>query len=293
MGKTITRALRLCCTGLVAGALMLAATGSAFADPPHRDNRSDHGDRGISRDRGDRGNRQDHKSPQFSKDRGGKGSREDYRNREVVRNDRDNDRDRGGSKDRWGGEHRIDIGKRLATWDKDDNRHDRDDHRDRDRHYAPRKRYRDHYYTETKIIYRDSPYVVPHHRKRWYRDVVVVRPYGYWYPGYGHYHHDDDAYKWLSFTAIALKLLDNLNEQQQREHEAAQVAATTAPIGETIIWREGGAAGAVTATREGTTPSGRYCREFLQEVTIGGRKEEAYGTACRQPDGAWEVISVD
>jgi len=140
---------------------------------------------------------------------------------------------------------------------------------------------------------RGGSFVPPGHRKRWYRDVLVVRPYGYWYPGYGYYEQDDDAYKWLSFTAIALKLLDNLNEQQQREHEAAQVAATTAPIGETIIWREGSATGAVTATREGTTTSGRYCREFLQEVSIGGRKEEAYGTACRQPDGAWEVISVD
>jgi len=37
---------------------------------------------------------------------------------------------------------------------------------------------------------------------------------------------------------------------------------------------------------------GRYCREFLQEVVIGGRKEQAYGTACRQPDGSWEVIST-
>lgn len=239
MGKSITRALRLCCTGLVAGTLLLAGAGSAIADPPHRDNRSDHGDRSASRDRG-------------------------------------------------GGKHSKDHGKRVVTWDRDDRRHDRDGHRDRDRDYAPRKRHRDHYYTETKVIYRDRP----HHRKRQYRDVLVVRPYGYWYPGYGHYHHDDDAYKWLSFTAIALKFLDNLNEQQQREHEAAQVTATTAPIGETIIWREGGAAGAVTATREGTTPSGRYCREFLQEVTIGGRKEAAYGTACRQPDGAWEVISA-
>jgi len=186
-------------------------------------------------------------------------------------------------------DNRADFKKQGVRWNKDD----RGGHRDRDRHYAPRERYRGYYHDEPKVIYRGRPYGAPHHRTRWYRDVLVVRPYGYWYPGYGYYDHDDDAYKWLSFTAIALKLLDNLNEQQQREHEAAQIAATTAPIGETIIWREGGAAGAVTATREGTTTSGRYCREFLQEVSIGGRKEQAYGTACRQPDGAWEVISVD
>jgi surface antigen len=112
------------------------------------------------------------------------------------------------------------------------------------------------------------------------------------YQGYGHYFYDDDAYKWLAFTAIAVKLLDNLNEQQQREHEAAQVYATTAPIGETIYWSEGNASGYVTPTREGTSSAGRYCREFQHEVTIGGRKEQSYGTACRQPDGSWEVIST-
>jgi hypothetical protein len=128
---------------------------------------------------------------------------------------------------------------------------------------------------------------------RWHRDVVIIRPHGHWYPGYAHYYHDDDAYKWLAFTAITLAILDFLNEEQQRAHEAAQIAATTAPIGERIIWSEGGASGAVIATQEGTSTAGRYCREFLQEVSIGGRTEQAYGTACRNPDGSWEVISID
>jgi hypothetical protein len=33
-----------------------------------------------------------------------------------------------------------------------------------------------------------------------------------------------------------------------------------------------------------------YCREFTQSVTIGGRVEHGYGTACMQPDGAWEIV---
>ncbi len=142
------------------------------------------------------------------------------------------------------------------------------------------------------IIHRGDRYVVEPHRIRRHRDIVVVRPYGRLYGGYGHYYRDDDAYKWLAFTAIAVKLLDNLNEQQEREHEAAQIRATTAPIGETIAWREGNASGYVTATREGTSSSGRYCREFQHEITIGGKREQGYGTACRQPDGSWEVIST-
>lgn len=37
--------------------------------------------------------------------------------------------------------------------------------------------------------------------------------------------------------------------------------------------------------------SGEYCREYQQTVTIGGNTEEAFGTACRQPDGSWKVVS--
>jgi len=177
------------------------------------------------------------------------------------------------------------AGSAYADRDKYDRYYDRDD-----RYHRPQA---DRRYDKPRVIHRGPAYVVPEKRYRRYRDVVIVRPYGHWYPGYAHIHADNDAFKWLAFTAITLKLLDNLNEQQQREHEAAQIRATTAPIGERIIWRDGRASGYVTATREGTSTSGRYCREFLQEITVAGRNEQAYGTACRQPDGSWEVISTD
>tara|TARA_R110002049_G_scaffold147342_1_gene310050 strand:+ start:16474 stop:17055 length:582 start_codon:yes stop_codon:yes gene_type:complete len=127
---------------------------------------------------------------------------------------------------------------------------------------------------------------------RHHRNVTVVRSYGHPYRGYGHYYNDDDAHAWLAFTAITLKILDNLNEQQQREHEAAQVKATNMKVGETIVWNEAGASGSVTVVRDGTSTSGRYCREYQQNVTIGGKTESAYGTACMQADGTWEVVST-
>lgn len=34
---------------------------------------------------------------------------------------------------------------------------------------------------------------------------------------------------------------------------------------------------------------GTYCREFAQTITVGGKMESAYGTACRQPDGTWKL----
>ena len=119
------------------------------------------------------------------------------------------------------------------------------------------------------------------------RPVVIVRPRPY--PGYGYWRDDDDAWKFLAFTAITLKILDNMNEQAQREHEAAQVKATTAPVGEQITWTSGDATGYVVATKEGVSSSGLTCREFQQEVTIGGETEEAWGTACLQEDGSWKI----
>ncbi|MEN8108942.1 MAG: hypothetical protein ABFS22_13175, partial [Pseudomonadota bacterium] len=101
----------------------------------------------------------------------------------------------------------------------------RDHHRDyqHDRRYNKRGGYSKHkksHPVKSPIIHHGHSYNVPRHRIRRHRDIVVVRPYGHLYQGYGHYFYDDDAYKWLAFSAIAVKLLDNLNEQQQREHEA-------------------------------------------------------------------------
>lgn len=35
---------------------------------------------------------------------------------------------------------------------------------------------------------------------------------------------------------------------------------------------------------------GRYCREYQAKALIGGEWQQIYGTACRQPDGSWEVV---
>lgn len=34
-----------------------------------------------------------------------------------------------------------------------------------------------------------------------------------------------------------------------------------------------------------------YCREFTREVDVGGQMQEAYGTACQQADGSWQIMS--
>ena len=68
--------------------------------------------------------------------------------------------------------------------------------------------------------------------------------------------------------------------------------AQTAPIGETIQWNNAdtGNYGTVTPTRGGYAADGAHCREFQQTVPVGNRSQEAYGTACRQPDGSWKMV---
>ena len=74
----------------------------------------------------------------------------------------------------------------------------------------------------------------------------------------------------------------------------ANARAQTGPVGQPIQWNnpQTGNYGTITPVRDGTdTRTGAYCREFQQTVTIGGKTESAYGTACRQPDGTWKVVS--
>lgn len=47
----------------------------------------------------------------------------------------------------------------------------------------------------------------------------------------------------------------------------------------------------VSATRGRVVSNNPYCREYQRNVTVGNRVQESYGTACRQPDGAWKVVS--
>jgi surface antigen len=84
----------------------------------------------------------------------------------------------------------------------------------------------------------------------------------------------------------------SMDEVDRMRAEQAYGQAQTAPVGQTIAWDNPntGNYGTVTPTREGTrTGTGEYCREFQQTVVIGGRQEDAYGVACRQPDGSWEI----
>lgn len=64
------------------------------------------------------------------------------------------------------------------------------------------------------------------------------------------------------------------------------------PSGQRSEWRnpDSGHSGTYTP-QPAYQANGRTCREFQQTVNIGGKEESAYGTACRQPDGSWQIES--
>jgi surface antigen len=71
---------------------------------------------------------------------------------------------------------------------------------------------------------------------------------------------------------------------------SAHRALESTPSGQTVAWNnpDNGHSGTVTPVRTYQS-AGSYCREYQQTVTIGGKQEQSYGTACRQPDGTWKV----
>lgn len=84
-----------------------------------------------------------------------------------------------------------------------------------------------------------------------------------------------------------------LSAQDRGYYDQAAVQAQTAPVGQTINWYNpnSGAQGTITPTRVGQSNVGETCREYQQTITVGGRTERAYGTACKQADGTWRIVS--
>lgn len=65
-----------------------------------------------------------------------------------------------------------------------------------------------------------------------------------------------------------------------------------APDRAPVRWRnpDNGADYQVTPMKTYREQDGRYCREYTTQAMIGGRAEQVYGRACRQPDGSWERL---
>jgi len=74
---------------------------------------------------------------------------------------------------------------------------------------------------------------------------------------------------------------------------STQQALESARSYEPMAWSnpDSGNTGSTLVTRTLINGNRRTCREYQQIVTIDGQKQRAYGTACRQDDGSWRVVS--
>jgi surface antigen len=97
----------------------------------------------------------------------------------------------------------------------------------------------------------------------------------------------------LAGAFIGNQIGAGLDKADQAAMVGAEQRAHAAPIGQTITWNnpDTGNHGTVTPTRDGTASNGQYCREYQQTVVVAGKEQQAYGTACRQPDGSWKIVS--
>jgi surface antigen len=64
-------------------------------------------------------------------------------------------------------------------------------------------------------------------------------------------------------------------------------------IGQPAYWQnqKTGTNYTVVPTRNVTVDGNQYCREYRSTANVAGKNQQVYGTACRQPDGSWKVVS--
>jgi len=87
------------------------------------------------------------------------------------------------------------------------------------------------------------------------------------------------------------KSLDRADQAYAAQSYQNTLEAT--PTGQTTTWvnPDSGNQGSYTPVKTYQADSGQYCREFQQTITVGGQTESGYGTACRQEDGSWKIVS--
>lgn len=75
-------------------------------------------------------------------------------------------------------------------------------------------------------------------------------------------------------------------------NQTTQRALETAQPGQALPWsnQQSGNSGSITPQAYYQTSDGSYCREFQQTIVVGGKRQNGFGKACRQPDGSWQIV---
>ena len=93
---------------------------------------------------------------------------------------------------------------------------------------------------------------------------------------------------------LGSKIVQSIDEtDKQKLNNTTQKSLEKSQTGQTSTWTnpDSGHSGSVTPYKTYKKQNGEYCREYSQTVNIGGETHKAYGTACRRPDGTWEMVN--
>lgn len=84
-------------------------------------------------------------------------------------------------------------------------------------------------------------------------------------------------------------------KDQQYHSQTAHEALEYQPAGRPSSWRnpDSGHSGSITPVKTWQREDGQYCRDFTQSIVIDGKVEDARGTACRDDQGTWQIVSSD
>jgi surface antigen len=95
-------------------------------------------------------------------------------------------------------------------------------------------------------------------------------------------------------AGIGHEVGSSLDRADMNYYSAAQQRALeTSQAGQSLPWNnpQSGHSGSITPATPYKAANGQYCREFTNKINVGGKTESGYGTACRQPDGSWQIVS--
>ena len=84
-----------------------------------------------------------------------------------------------------------------------------------------------------------------------------------------------------------------ISHRQQTAFRVEQAALERNPDGASAGWSNpnNGTSGFTVPQSTYQVSNGQYCRDYQTTVVIDGRAETGRGTACRQADGSWRVVS--
>ena len=92
-------------------------------------------------------------------------------------------------------------------------------------------------------------------------------------------------------AAIGNSIGSSLDRADQTYYaQTVQTTMESGKSGQASTWRNPDSGNYGTIIPERAVQRGdSYCREYTQTIHVAGKKQQAYGTACRQPDGTWQL----